>query len=1291
MSKSKKSSSGSKKTIEDKYKKATQHEHVLMRPGMYIGSVKKSTGKMWIANSSKDKSDPKIILKEITYVPGFYKIVDEIYVNARDRTVCKLKIPCTIIKITIDKKSGRITVWNNGDGIDVAKHKEHKVWVPTLIFSELLTSTNFDDDKGKNQGEKRTTGGMNGIGAKATNIYSREFEIETLDVKKGLKFYQKFSDNMFTKEDPIIEEVNDAEPYTQVSFIPDFAKFGIKSITPDMFNLLKRRAYDLAMNTNAKVYFNDKAIKPNNLQSYVKLFFPEDGDESFPRALDIKSNARWKIAVVFDTTNQLEHENISFVNGISTNIGGTHVDHVVNQIVNRLKDKASKRLKGIMAIKPALIKENLIFFIDSVIEEPEFDSQSKERLKTPAKDFGSEYKLTETFIKAIEKTGIIDSIVSKAESLANASFNKTDGKKTEHIRMDKLCDAEKAGTKESEKCMLFLTEGDSAKTLAMAGFNIIGRKHYGVFPLRGKLKNVAKEAKKINIEKLNENEEVKAIKKIVGLKTGCVYEDLKSLRYGSIVILTDQDDDGYHIKGLLMNFINKFWPSLIKYEGFIQCFPTPIVKASKGTKCKEFYSLPVFENWKSEHEGEKWDFKYYKGLATSTQKEAQGYFKRFVETLNIYYCPDPPKKKSKRSSETEVEDVEEVNCTEGSEAPEAEPTYKPKFKDPTTEAISLAFDGGREDDRKVWMNQHDPTDYLDNSQKRISYPDFINKELRAYAITAVRRAIPNLMDGYKPSQCKIYYVSVLKNLYTSKKEIRVSQLAGAVSELTNYHHGENSLQGAIVKMAQNFVGSNNLNLLFPSGNFGSRLEGGDDAGSARYINTYLDDIGKKIFHPDDFPILHQQIDEGTTIEPLWYVPIIPMLLVNGSSGIGTGWSSTIPPCNPRDIINNIRLMLEGHKPKKMHPWYRNFTGSIEKIENQKYLIRGKYEIIGNDTLHITDLPIGTWTENYKTFIYKLMDEAIKQTKAEKTEKGNKDKKGKKGKGAKATPPPKKGKSGSKAPTKKRGGAKGKGQAKRGKAKKDPNKSRTAKVAKTNTIAKHIKSFVEHCTDNKVDITITFYPGKLQQLLESGKLETDLKLATTIKLSNMNAFDENGRIVKYESYGSIMSNYMRVRLEFYQKRKDYLLDKWRKEMDILEWKLKFVEGVIDGEIIIFKNSKAKSKAEVHARLEELEFPKFYDGQSKKTSYSYTDMSWHKLTREEVEKLRRDVADKKKDIRELEGKSPEQLYTIDLDDFVQAYDIWEAEADEEYQLLLNDEGGEKKSKKKKKTKQVEAIEI
>ena len=942
------------------------------------------------------------------------------------------------------------------------------------------------------------------------------------------------------------------------------------------------------------------------------------------------------------------------------------MDYVVKQITSNLTKIVSKKLKGIN-VKPSMIKENFIFFIDSTINKPEFSSQSKDQLKTPVKDFGSKYKLTETFMKAIVKTGVVDYIVSKAEILANAGMGKTDGKKTAILNMEKLCDAGQAGKKESEQCCMFFTEGDSAKTMAMTGFNIIGRKHYGVFPLRGKLKNVSKETTAANMKKLNENEEIIAIKKILGLKNGKVYENLKDLRYGKVCILTDQDVDGYHIKGLIMNFIHYYWPSLIKYKGFITSFPTPYVKASKGSGSKrvvnEFYSIPEFEEWKSNNaDGKGWTIKPYKGLGTSTPKESQEYFKNFKKNLKTYYCPPPSEhehKKNKTDTDSEITEEDEPYID-----------YEPKFKDPTKESFSLAFDGGRENNRKSWMNNYDPNKYLDNTAKKISYTDFINTELRAFAIYNVSRAVPNIMDGFKPSQRKIYYASVMKNIYTKEKEIRVAQLGGYISEKASYHHGEASLYGAIVKMAQNYVGSNNLNLLYPQGAFGTRLEGGGDAASPRYIHTFLEDLGKKIFIENDYPVLNHQKDDGRDIEPEFYVPIIPMILANGVIGIGTGFSSTIEPCDPRDIVDNIRRILDGSKCKKMTPWYRHFTGQIEKIDSRNFLIRAQYEIIGTDTLHITDLPIRTWTENYKTFLMKLLN----------------------GKAVKNATTAKK-------PTKKvRAGSKAKG-------KKDSAKSRTATVAKTNTIGQCIKSYTEKCTDIKVDITITFHPGKLQQLLKTSKskkglglaekgveitkLEEGLKLITTISLSNMHLFNEHGKIVKYDSYGEILKKYAEIRLELYQKRKDYLLGKWRKEMDLLAWKIKFIEYVIDGEIVVFRDGKTKSKAQVIAKLEELEFPKFAENDTSKPNYYYTKIGLYNLTTEEVEKLKDELKDKKSDIKTLKGKSPSDLWTEELDEFMEAYDEWESVTDAEYEELL--QGNNPKKSNKKSRKKMKEIEI
>ncbi|QTF49396.1 topoisomerase II [Acanthamoeba polyphaga mimivirus] len=1258
MSKTSKSNKNPK-SIEEKYQKKNLHEHILHSPDTYIGSIEEKTCNMWIFNESAGEDDAKIIFKEITYVPGLYKIYDEVIVNAADHN--KRCQTCNIIKVDIDQKTGQISVWNNGDGIDVAIHKEHNIWVPSMIFGELLTSTNYDKN------EEKTVGGKNGFGAKLANIYSVEFTIETVDANKGKKFFQRFTNNMYDKEEPKISSFKKSS-YTKITFIPDFKKFGLKCLDDDTLALFKKRVFDLAMTTNAKVYFNDKQIVQNNFKKYVGLYFPEGSQHKV--VIDDTTHERWKVGVIYDPTDQLEHQNISFVNSICTSRGGTHVEQVVGQIVNGLKTAIVKKAKNVQ-IKPAMIKENLIFFVDATIVNPDFDTQTKEYLTKKAANFGSKFEVTEKFIKGVIKTGVCDQIIANAKAREEANLSKTDGKGRGPVRYEKLYNAHKAGTKEGYKCTLILTEGDSAKTFAMSGLNVIGRDYYGVFPLRGKLLNVRDASPK----KIADNEEITAIKKIVGLEQGKVYDDLKGLRYGSIMILADQDVDGYHIKGLIMNFIHCFWPSLVKYEGFIQSFATPLLKATKGKgKTKQvvaFTSPQSFEEWKKENnDGKGWSIKYYKGLGTSDPAEAQECFADLNDKLVKYFWE--PKKKnlesesnsksvdSNKSKTTNKKKIESEFIEEESDI--ISDTYKPKNKDISEDAMTLAFAGGREDDRKIWINTYNPDNYLDPSKKRISYYDFIHKELITFSVDDVLRSVPNLMDGFKPSHRKVFYGSVEKNIY--KQEIKVSDLTGFVSNMTKYHHGDQSLSSTIVGMAQNYVGSNNLNLLMPLGMFGSRLTGGKDSASPRYLNTKLDDLAKKIFIDYDFDILQHQSEDNCRIEPVYYAPIIPMILVNGAEGIGTGYSTKIYPCNPRDIIANIKRLLTNENPKTMKPWFRHLTGTIEKIDGAKYISRAKYEIIGKDTIHITDLPVGIWTDNYKAFLDNLIVQGTAQNAEEK-------------KASKAVSSAKNTKT-----TTKAGSKTGSRTRKNPALAKKSQKSVTAKVAKKNPVASAIKTYSEDCTDIRISFTIVFHPGKLDTLIKSGKLDTGLKLVKPLNLTNMHLFNEKGKIKKYDTYGAILRNFVKVRLNLYQKRKDYLLGKWKKEMDILKWKVKFIEYVIEGKIVIFKNGKSKKKEEVLKALEDLKFPKFIVGNESSPSYGYiTSIGLFNLTLEEVEKLKKQLADKKQELAILEAKSPEEIWEEELDEFVEAYDIWEKEVDENYNDLLNKKKGStgKKSRK------------
>jgi DNA topoisomerase-2 len=190
------------------------------------------------------------------------------------------------------------------------------------------------------------------------------------------------------------------------------------------------------------------------------------------------------------------------------------------------------------------------------------------------------------------------------------------------------------------------------------------------------------------------------------------------------------------------------------------------------------------------------------------------------------------------------------------------------------------------------------------------------------------------MDGLKISLRKILFSAFKKNL---KTEIKVAQFSGYVSEHSGYHHGEASLNAAIVGMAQNFVGSNNINLFEPNGQFGTRLQGGKDSASERYIFTQLNRITRFIFRAEDDAVLTYLDDDGQSVEPIFYVPVIPMVLVNGVKGIGTGFSTDIICYNPQQIIDYIKYKLTPASAPALvsaptiNPFYKNFKGTIQRI------------------------------------------------------------------------------------------------------------------------------------------------------------------------------------------------------------------------------------------------------------------------------------------------------------------------------------------------------------------------
>jgi DNA topoisomerase-2 len=917
--------------MESLYQKKTHVEHILLRPDTYVGSTEPITETMTIVDDQGEVHDQATV-----YPPALYKLFDEILTNASDTRVKKYEglVPvrrkCTSIDVIADPEANVISITNDGDGIPVVLHKEHGVYIPELLFGTLLTGSNFNDEV------KRVSGGRNGYGAKLANIYSTRFTVMTIDEKTKKMYTQTWRDNMTVKEDPVIEEVaSGTMPLTRVEFEPDLSRFKIDSFA-SMMGILRRRCYDIVATTPVpcgkvatKVTFNREEIPIKNFEDFMKLYHGEA-----PRVYQAV-HERWKVGVIFVPDGGFRQH--SYVNGVSTYQGGTHVTHVVDQLVKRLSEIVKKKSGVSSSTRPgALLKDCMVVFVDALIENPTFSSQLKSELTLPASKFGSSCEIEEKFIKKLVATGITEHV---STLLKTKESSKTDGKKTDRIRgLPKLEDAECAGTKDSSKCWLILTEGDSAKANAMSGISVVGRKHFGVFPLKGKLLNVREATRK----QLEENEEIINLKKILGLRHGKRYTDTSELRYGAgIVIFTDQDTDGSHIKGLLMNFFHYFFPELMQQtNSYIRCLTTPIIKLFKGsTRVREFYNVPDYEKWKeslTHDELRGFRVKYYKGLGTSDSKEAKEYFTDIFKKMISYV-----------------------------------------WDDATDDSLQLMFAKKRANDRKTLLGGYERNSTLDNLQKEVTYTDFVRKELVHFSNEDNERSIPCIDDGFKPSQRKIFFGARLRGL--EKTSIRVAQLSGFVSDKASYHHGEASLNAAIVGMAQDFMGSNNINLLLPEGQFGSRLKSGKDFSAPRYISTRLTEITKHVFNHADDPILEAHCDDGQYVEPHTYLPILPMVLINGTEGIGTGFSTFIPPHNPVDCIANIRRLLEGEEFVEMIPWYRGFTGTILRDESndKRFFVRGVYRVSAKSrSIDITELPAGESTSGYKEFLEDQLEKKV---------------------------------------------------------------------------------------------------------------------------------------------------------------------------------------------------------------------------------------------------------------------------------------------------------------------------
>jgi DNA topoisomerase-2 len=878
------------------------------------------------------------------------------------------------LDVRVDVARNTVSIRNDGRSIPVVLHATEHIYVPELVMGHLLTGSNFDDSTAK------ITGGRNGFGAKLCNIFSSRFSVDIVDSHRGLRYRQTWHANMTRCDPPLVEPADpDATDSTTVEFEPDLSRFAggaMRSLADtEVLAVWRRRVHDAAACTpDVEVTWNGAVVEPRSFEEYSALHDAVDTKGGAQLLFDRKP--RWHVGVgvarvslqSLSAPSGACAAHVSYVNGIATPRGGTHVAHVADVVAQCVMRAIEKRHRELQP-RLANIRGVLTLFISCNIDNPAFDSQTKETLTTRVDDFGVPFTLSERYAQRIvDESGIVEAVVRQLELRQLRRVDAaTAGKKSARgalLGLPKLQDAHYAGTDKADECCLILTEGDSAKALAVAGLAELGRDRFGVYPLRGKLLNV----RDAPSQRVLDNAELSAVKTILGLK---VSEETNGsaaaaaatpakqprMRYGRVMLMTDQDADGSHIKGLFINYVHTFWPHLLKGNRFLDEFVTPIVKATRrggSGEVKSFFTVREFEEWRTSlpvAERRKWSHKYYKGLGTSTAAEAREYFGN-VERHRLRFLWG------------------------GRDTPVVAKPGAPLDKEDAL--IEMAFSRDRVDERKRWLEQYvgddneDAIAVVDHTRAALSYAEFINQELVLFSRLSLVRAVPRLLDGLKPGQRKVLFACFRRKL---TQEIKVAQLAGYVAEHTNYHHGEAALSATIIGMAHDFCGSNNLPLLVPAGQFGTRLLGGKDAASPRYLFTRLAPAARLLYREVDDSILRSSVEDGDKVQPVTYAPVVPVVLLNGAAGVGTGWSTNVPAFHPLDVIENVERALAGKSLRALVPWWRHFNGEVRVVDAAKgeLVTRGVARATSKHTIEITELPIGRWTTTHKEYLEEMLE------------------------------------------------------------------------------------------------------------------------------------------------------------------------------------------------------------------------------------------------------------------------------------------------------------------------------
>jgi DNA topoisomerase-2 len=884
-------------------------EHAYNISNMHVGSDKKREKQEYLF------VDDKIVLDKIDTPEAVLQIFKEVLSNAGDnipRSIQYNHKPGKEIIVTINNNT--ITIRNGGIPIPVEKREKEGKYLPELIFGSFRSSSNYDKTK------KRQGAGRNGFGVKEVNVFSKFFKITIGDKLNKLKYEQEWTENMKNCSKPKIEKYIKGSSFVEITYTLDFPRFEMANYDDKTLAQFKYQSAHLAFHYKTRVLFNEKLLYYPDDKDFGKLLFfsnmvveeKEEEDKEYEindKKPDNKEGEKDNKIITFENSGvrvilaDTPDKGIilSSVNGIPTPDGGAHVDYIIERVfepfVKQAKEEYIKKNPDAnnasvsRTFKVNKVLHHVSIFIDCNVDDPDWGAgQTKSKLNT----FTSTIRVPLSINSTLMTWQFSKELSAMVEFKLQEILSDLNGRISSNVDLGKsgYVPAGLAGKKGREKTTLIIVEGKSASQYPKEMLKYIegGRKYIGIFPIKGKLLNT----RKATATKMLKNKEVSNLYKILGLINGKVYTNVGQLNYGKVMILADNDTDGDHIKGLIYDFFFYHWPSLIEL-GYLEIKLTPLRIATKGKKIIPFYYLEHYEKWKNGEKGDNTGFtvEYYKGLATSNRQDVKR---------------------------------DEVD----------HPHYLSLINDDLASYhMRLMFATQMEDKRKEMIANR--SDEFLPQKKKVPISTFVTTQLVNFAVDAMVRAVPLAVDGLKPSQRKAIWAAIKKFGYKKGTKVSVENFGNFAAEKTHYHQGPKSLQDTVIKMTQAFVGANNLPYFTEDGLSGSRDEGGKDAGAARYVKTNLTNYFGLIFRPEDEPILQLLEEEGSEIEPLYMLPIIPMLLVNGALGIGVGWA-TFWPCYKDKGVGSVIEWLKNKlrdKPNfNLVPWYKGFKGTIQIEERQ---------------------------------------------------------------------------------------------------------------------------------------------------------------------------------------------------------------------------------------------------------------------------------------------------------------------------------------------------------------------